>query len=221
MKKLTLIILSLLYSSLLSFGQEAIYTIVENDTVTIWHIEALRNCASTYEMQFEFDGNLINWYQVDIDPSVAYCICNFDLNTELTNLTPGYYEVDVYSVNDDIYANDTTFWGSTSFTILYGDGMPQLLSSYQSMCYDPAAIERYGENKSFSIYPIPAKDYIIVEKSYHYSNIQITDMLGNQVLAISCHESKTNIDISELLPGVYFLNIISINDRLTKRFIKL
>ncbi len=221
MKKLLFLFVIIVGHSFASFGQEAIYAVVENDTVTIWHIEANRNCASFYESQIEFDGNLINWYQVDIDPSVAYCMCNFDLSATLTNLLPGYYEVDVYSIGDESSSNDTTFWDSTSFTILSGDGMPQLISNYQSDCFNPTSIKEAVLNDNIKLYPNPADEFIYIESDYNELQFQIKDILGKVVINQESYENKTKIDLSDLQVGIYFITIKSLGNKIVKKFIKL
>jgi hypothetical protein len=220
MKKLLLLFALIFCLNLFSFSQEAIYAVVQNDTVTIWHIEAFRNCASAYDMQFEIDGNKINLYQVDTVGAIAYCMCYFDLSGTITNLLPGYYEVDVFSVGDATSANDTTFWGSTSFTILSGDGMPQLLANTQSDCYDPTSVKEPELNTLIKLFPNPADEFIYIESDYDELQFQIMDILGKVVIMQESYENKTEIDLSEIQSGIYFITINSSENKIIKKFIK-
>jgi hypothetical protein len=218
MKKLLFLFAIIVGHSLSSFGQEAIYAVVENDTVTIWHIEAFRNCASAYDMQFEIDGNKINLYQVDTVGPIALCMCYFDLSATLTDLLPGYYEVDVYSFWNAY--NDTTFCGSTSFSILSGDGMPQLLANTQSDCYDPTLIIEPEINNLIKLFPNPADEFIYIETEKNGFQVQVMDLLGKEVIQHKSSENSTKVDLSGLQAGIYFLTFKSTGNIIVKKFIK-
>ncbi len=78
------------------------------------------------------------------------------------------------------------------------------------------------------VYPNPANDLITVEfevtQSANYS-IQIIDALGNVVSAQECGKvdvfCKKEINVNSIDRGVYFINIMSENGRISKRFIKM
>jgi len=220
MKKLLFLFALIFCLSIFSFSQEAIYAVVQNDTVTIWHVETERNCGSAYKMEFDINGNDITLYQVDTVGAILFCMCHFDLSATLTNLLPGYYEVDVYSVGDGTSANDTTFWGSTSFTILSGDGIPQLLANTQSDCYDPTSIKEPEFNNLVKLFPNPADEYIIIEMENNDFNVQVEDILGNVVIVQESYENKTRIDLSEIQAGIYFITVNSSENKIVRKFIK-
>jgi hypothetical protein len=220
MKKLSFLIIVLIFNSLFSFGQEAIYAVVQNDTVTIWHVETERNCASAYKMEFEIDGTDINLYEVDTVGPIALCLCYFDLSATLTDLAPGNYNVDVYSVGDWASANDTTFWGSTGFTILSGDGLPQLISNSQSDCYDLTSIADHSSTDPVLVYPNPAEGYIYFNSKNDYVQVQIRNTMGQIVIGEENFKSKSKINISGLQAGIYFITIKSSGFERIEKFIK-
>ena len=76
------------------------------------------------------------------------------------------------------------------------------------------------EAESFTIYPNPAEDRIFIEglsKIEPDYQIQILDIAGRLVLST---EDQTEIDVSKLRSGVYFIKIIG-EDEVTKKFIKM
>lgn len=220
MKKLLFLFAIILGHSIVSFGQEDIFAVVENDTVTIWHVETERNCASAYKMEFDIIGNDINLYQIDTVGPIVYCVCSFDLSATLTNLTPGIYNVDVYSLYDGFSANDTTFWGSTSFLISSGDGIPQLLTNTQSPCYDPTSIENQHSNNIIKLFPNPAEEHIYVETGTDNYQVQIKNILGQVIIEEESFEKKIKIDLTEIQPGVYFISISSSETEIIRKIVK-
>jgi len=120
--------------NLTTFAQQGeIYTEVNADSVTIWHVKTERNCASIFGMEIEFDDYHLDLIEVD-SFGLANCLCYFDLFAGIGNLSAGDYTVDIWGTGL-FYNLDTVFWGSTTFTIIEGgQGQPQINSEYQSEC---------------------------------------------------------------------------------------
>ncbi|HYG51239.1 MAG TPA: T9SS type A sorting domain-containing protein, partial [Flavobacteriales bacterium] len=78
------------------------------------------------------------------------------------------------------------------------------------------------------VYPNPANSQVTVEfevsEPGNYS-IQLVDALGHIVYTEACGKidlfCKKNIDINQLERGVYFVNILSKDGRISKRLVKL
>lgn len=102
--------------------------------------------------------------------------------------------------------------------------------------HDPAAINiiRCNNNKisnmdlSFSVFPIPAAKSINVRvktNSYNESNINIVDINGqeyfNEPISLFDSRNDTEIDISTLPIGTYFLSLVKGDIIVTKTFIKI
>ncbi|HNQ67682.1 MAG TPA: T9SS type A sorting domain-containing protein [Bacteroidales bacterium] len=68
----------------------------------------------------------------------------------------------------------------------------------------------------FSLYPNPAKDFIILTTAFDFDFI-IADLSGRIIKEISCKNGNTIIDISDLNSGIYLL----VNKIKTQKFIKL
>lgn len=56
-----------------------------------------------------------------------------------------------------------------------------------------------------SVYPNPATDYIVVENLKTNSNIELIDSSGKLVKTISNKSSNQEIDVKNLIPGIYYL----------------
>jgi hypothetical protein len=78
-----------------------------------------------------------------------------------------------------------------------------------------------AKEDNIHIFPNPASEFITV-RAIDYSSLQcinIFDIYGNRVLTVEAiHESFPQIDVSCLLPGVYFLKL---NNQLPVKFIKI
>lgn len=76
---------------------------------------------------------------------------------------------------------------------------------------------------SFSVYPNPATDVLNISNSINaeINAITITDLNGRTVKQITANGSvDSQINISDLNAGVYFVNINSNEGSLTKKIIK-
>ncbi|NNL91594.1 MAG: T9SS type A sorting domain-containing protein, partial [Saprospiraceae bacterium] len=76
------------------------------------------------------------------------------------------------------------------------------------------------QNTYFSIIPNPATDKITIDTD-SVLNIEVINIYNAQGQKFVCNKSGAQIDISNLIPGVYFINIIGLNFNLTEPFIKI
>ncbi len=77
-------------------------------------------------------------------------------------------------------------------------------------------------NNEINIYPNPANDNIIIENSTFAKNqtISVYNIQGNMLLQQAIWQTKTEIDISTLAKGIYFVNLKTKEEGITKKFIK-
>jgi uncharacterized protein YjdB len=68
----------------------------------------------------------------------------------------------------------------------------------------PNSIIDFQENLQISVSPNPVSDYLIINTNQEISKIQIFSILGFKVLET---DWKDKIDVSGLLPGVYFVRV--------------
>lgn len=112
--KIIIPITILLMGLQVSADNDTVFAIVEDNNVTLWDMDAHRNCGSSYVMQVEEENQVITWIQRDTG-DYAYCFCSFDYSIHFGPLNPGTYLVNVYYT----YPEDTVrnYVGSTSFNI--------------------------------------------------------------------------------------------------------
>jgi hypothetical protein len=79
--------------------------------------------------------------------------------------------------------------------------------------------ERDVSKKPFSVYPNPAIDKIEIE-SFQYSRIEILNLYGELKKTIVADGMKSNIDISDLSSGIYFVKVRSEKEFAVMKFMK-
>jgi hypothetical protein len=66
-----------------------------------------------------------------------------------------------------------------------------------------------NNNSTFTIYPNPANDYFMVDRTSANSEIELYDVLGNKIWTQLLQTGNTKIDLSGFNRGMYFFKIIS------------
>jgi len=91
-----------------------------------------------------------------------------------------------------------------------------------SICYNVVITDLIEfENSVIELYPNPAKQYvnIIIPNSLNVKTISVFNLLGEKVY-YSTEINKTNlIDVSKFTNGTYFINIETIDNKVTKKLI--
>ncbi len=82
-------------------------------------------------------------------------------------------------------------------------------------------IDRVTSNNQVTVYPNPAKGIIHIEGLLLNGTTEITiiDMLGNTVKQVSINNNKISINIADLSEGVYFVNIRTDTNIVTKKVV--
>ncbi len=78
-------------------------------------------------------------------------------------------------------------------------------------------------DKAVDLYPNPANE-IVKLSLYNFSenvNVTVVDMTGNVVMRIDDYQNNTELNISNLKAGFYFINVIDGKESVTKKFVKL
>ena len=96
-----------------------------------------------------------------------------------------------------------------------GAGAP---SSMTLDACDPNNIEII--NQSFSIVPNPAKDNIKITAENDFNQVEIVNFLGQIVLSQTNNGNISNVNVSNLSNGVYFIRIISNQATSIQKFVK-
>jgi hypothetical protein len=79
-------------------------------------------------------------------------------------------------------------------------------------------IKKYSDKSGISVYPNPANDKIFIEqaKNEEIIGVVVTDLYGKEVFKTS---KQTEIDISSLATGVYFIQVNTTNNTSTQKII--
>ena len=79
-----------------------------------------------------------------------------------------------------------------------------------------------GKSTDMNVYPNPASDFITVDASLIQTKCQLSilNLSGQELIARQITEPKTQIDISSLPSGVYFVRLTSDKTVSTGKFIK-
>ena len=70
------------------------------------------------------------------------------------------------------------------------------------------------------MYPNPASDRLTIESTIEMQTIEVSNLLGQEIMRVSPAATVATIDISSLQSGVYFVKTVADGLTLTKRFIK-
>ena len=81
-------------------------------------------------------------------------------------------------------------------------------------------IEEVLSENSFSAYPNPASDFISIIDENEILKIEIIDIYGKLIKSEKVYRKQTNVDVNELLEGLYFLKIYDNLGSKTEKFIK-
>ena len=78
--------------------------------------------------------------------------------------------------------------------------------------------EHLQKANELRLYPNPAKDFVWIKKQESIDEVRVLDIKGKEILS-SIHPSN-KFDISQLIPGIYIMQVISDGKVSTKKFIK-
>lgn len=76
--------------------------------LTVHHVNGFFNCClDTIDVSLVADGYTLSLYEQEVAANPCFCECPFDVNTEISNLAPGLYTVNVYvngefSISEDV-----------------------------------------------------------------------------------------------------------------------
>jgi hypothetical protein len=118
-------------------------------------------------------------------------------------------------VRDNVIAwnNDSDDGNSWNNTLLWG---------FMKLTGDPVNVTDIRQNAELKVYPSPARDYIKIESQHSFSQIFVTNLLGQNILQKTFSSSEFNytLELSQIEKGgVYFLNVITEKGRESRKFI--
>lgn len=171
-----------------------------------------QNCYEFYELNLNIQG-----FEVQVT----------NLDTGLACTTDTLFSYQWHNCSNGSF---TPIAGETSFELFPGNnGSFALVATNSNGCSDTSAcfeintisLEEYSSNKlNVSIYPNPTQSTIQVNGFYQGGNFDLYDARGKRVLSGTLEAGEKGIDISDFKDGVYFLKLISGDDEVFIRVLK-
>ena len=154
---------------------------------------------------------------------------NFNINYNLMGATNSPENPNSYSESDSVYLNpatktnytfegwftDSTFTNPISEISTGTTGDIELWAKFDSQITYVIDLEQ----NMFSLYPNPAYSQVVIgtDLSQPIGEILITDMTGKIVKQFQTQKSTTEIDISTLENGIYFVKAGGVSQKLVKK----
>ena len=83
------------------------------------------------------------------------------------------------------------------------------------------SIQTKTETLDFTVFPVPTANFINIESKFiRNATCIIIDLMGKKILEKHLEENKTQIDMSNILPGVYTIRISCDKFAVVKKIIK-
>lgn len=132
-----------------------------------------------------------------------------------SNCQPGEAEYALYELQGGMLLDSSVYEGNDGNDYLQWEYAPGFISYFTNVLLSTP------ENNlaDLKIFPNPATDRLFIKSSENELSISVTDINGRVVIPTEKSVSS-QIDVSALNTGMYFLNITSSEGNITKKFIK-
>jgi hypothetical protein len=71
---------------------------------------------------------------------------------------------------------------------------------------------------TYSLYPNPATDYVVIELSERVTgSLQLLNLVGQAVISLPIDQSLVRLELFDVQPGVYFISIVSGEEKIVKK----
>jgi len=128
------------------------------------------------------------------------------------------YSTGVWGAAKCFYRKANVTQGNTAISVLNGTGEwveTSLASVHSASSKMPEYLGFHGEasqgvenvKQTFSIYPNPAHDQIVIESTNEIERIEILSITGQLLLQQTESNTKISVSISELQEGIYFVKV--------------
>jgi hypothetical protein len=186
---------------------------VDGNSVVLRNDTIYRNCACDYLMQIsQLEGDTLAWIQLEQSGAFANCYCHFNLSITLDSLVAGNYYVKTFYTKIPSPTGDTCYIGLISFTITDQNSFTSygVTDEYQSTCFSVGInTHEQPERDKMTIIPNPVIDKITISSTAITgdTHLSIFKVNGEKVLERQLTETETQIDISTLARGIYFIRL--------------
>jgi hypothetical protein len=76
---------------------------------------------------------------------------------------------------------------------------------HQGNYINTLSIDDFADDNSFNIYPNPADNFIVLQNAKVGNKVDLFDVVGKKVKSFNIESESQQMDISELIKGVYFV----------------
>jgi PKD repeat protein len=134
-----------------------------------------------------------------------------------SNLLWDFGDGSTSGVNDPTHTYTSTGAYDVTLTLTFGT----CISTYTEtvVVINSSGIEKYADGPSIEIWPNPAKDLLHIASAVPISNIEISNSLGQLAYSGIINAANSEVNISHLLPGIYFIRITTAEGRSVGKFI--
>jgi hypothetical protein len=188
-----------------------------------------------------YAGNLygtVNFGGISLSPQTVHdgdmFVANYDINGTLNWATrygfDGYNMVWSSSINRDMYVVGGTFVDSLALGshIVYADSFnPNARSFFVGAQYeldtvpDPTSIPLLFSKNDLNVFPNPVQSTLSIELNGVAANsIEILSLEGKSIMQLPTHNTS-QVDVSILPPGIYFISIKTEKMQVIKRIVKI
>lgn len=93
---------------------------------------------------------------------------------------------------------------------------------FQLSAYDASLLanESFQNSEGFKVYPNPVKNLLNLSYNKNITNVAVYNLLGQQVIAKSTNANLSQIDMSHLVSGTYFVKVTADNQTKTIKVVK-
>jgi hypothetical protein len=199
------------------------------------------NAGATYE------DAILPSCQADVDASVWYTIVvpasgTITIETQaadgltLTDTVIEAYTGTCGGVLTPVGCNDDAEGGTDFFSILSLSGLTPgetiyvgvyrygssgiLAGAFQIAAYDASLATNTFNSATFAAYPNPVKDVLNLTYDKNISNVAVFNLLGQQILTKSVNATDSQVDMSNLTSGTYFVKVTADDEVQTIKVIK-
>lgn len=190
--------------------------------------------------------NFFNWVKdgaiYSTDPSITFTvtedaefIANFSyIEYEVLTSVDPYNGGTIFKEGDNHYGSTVTLtvtpaenfvfqnWTENGEVVSEEPSFSFTLTDHHYFIAHLINVTGIGENaqQMVNIYPNPVNDKLIIEANEAISNVEIYNLTGALVISQECNSEKVEMEVGELLSGVYFIRMTTANATETRRFVK-
>jgi len=166
-----------------------------------------------------------NWVSLTVKATGTHFLQSID-SLKLCNLQMTIHPISINIINDTVIVADflippenyPKFYNLSYLDIVVFGNM--LLALPNAVCVSwPINVTEVYEQEQIFVYPNPAKDNLTIE-TLKKSTIEILNLQGQIILQQHLQQGKTEVDISGLAKGFYFLRLYSNGKTAVKKILK-